>query len=478
MFTMPLRLTLLGAALALALVQPGCRSFDETAKPLVEHKPPPDYQPPIYMTGTVAAHDVPDPSRLTAEVWRVNSTPYPDSVQLFVRIYTPQGKLVMGLAPPYYTGVGNYRDIWRSLTERIGDSGRDGGIEQFTVREFSDQDGVPYELSLVLDYSGTMGSNIEGLESAAAGFVRLKRPHDRISVVKFDRAPRVVAPATDSMDELLKSFSGAGLTGFGTYTALFAAARLGGEQVAVAPAEHPRALVLFTDGEDNASNVTPSQLYEFCRSANVPIFTVAFGDVNRASLGDISTYTGGRFYQCYTADELRAAFEDIYRSLRNYYVVTYTPPYVPGKHIAQLALSFPGRTSPAQARAVYNTLTGRIIGDTGPITFSDTVFFEYNKSEVREQALPGVLALAELMRENRRLKIEVRGHTDATGTEAYNKGLSDARAQAVRTILIAEGVEQSRVRARGFGFDRPVASNESEEGRQKNRRVEFVVIAR
>ena len=454
----------------------GCRSFDETVKPLIDQKAPDGYKPPVYMTGTATLAEV-NPAGLQAEVWRVNSTPYPDSVQLFVRVFNAEGKLVTNLAPPYYSGTGDYRAIWSGLTEAIGDDGPQGKIDAFSVREFSDQDGIPYELSLVLDYSGTMGSNMKGLEDAAIGFIKLKRPQDRISVIKFDKEPRVAVAATSSDADLYGTFVGKGLDGYGSYTAIYTAAKAGGEQVAASPSDHPRALVLFTDGMDNASTVTSSQLYDYCRTQNIPVFTVAFGDVNRSVLTDISNYTGGRFYQAYTSEELRSTFADIYRSLRNYYVVTYRPPFVPGKHIARLNLNIPGAPKSILATAIYNTLQGRVIDDK-PIEFRDTVFFEYNKSVVKPEALPSLQAIAELMRENQRLKIEVRGHTDATGTEEHNKKLSEDRAAAVRQALVALGIPESRLRSRGFGFEFPVASNDTEEGRQKNRRVAFVIIAR
>ena len=87
-------------------------------------------------------------------------------------------------------------------------------------------------------------------------------------------------------------------------------------------------------------------------------------------------------------------------------------------------------------------------------------------------------AIAAVMKEQGRLRIEVRGHTDAKGTEEYNQKLSEARANAVRDALIALGVPEGRVRARGFGLSQPVATNDTEEGRAKNRRTEFIVLAR
>lgn len=464
--------------LAAAWLLTGCKSFDETVKPLVDHAPPVGYTPPIYMTGTISVAQAGSAGRLAAQVWRVNSVPYPDSIQLYIRVHTSEGKLVTGLAPPYYSGTGDYRAIWAGLTEQIGEDSPEGRIERFSVREISDQDGIPYEISLVLDYSGTMSSSIEGLESAVRGFVRLKRPADRIAVVKFDRIPRVVTPLTETDSTILSALSGQDPSGYGSYTALYSAAKLGGEQIAAAPADHPRAMVIFTDGEDNSSGITSTQLLEYCRSASIPVFTIAFGDVHRAVLSDLSNHTGGRFYQCYSPGELSAAFEDIYRSLRNYYVLSYQPPFVPGTHIARLTLNLPGSSQETSASATYNALTGRIASAVDVLTFSDTVFFDFNKAIVREEAMSGLQEVAGLMKENPRLKIEIRGHTDAVGTEARNKTLSDDRAQAVRAALIGLGIAEGRLRARGFGYLRPVASNETEEGRQKNRRVEFVVIAR
>jgi len=69
----------------------------------------------------------------------------------------------------------------------------------------------------------------------------------------------------------------------------------------------------------------------------------------------------------------------------------------------------------------------------------------------------------------------VEGHTDAKGSETYNLDLSARRAEAVRSYLVSQGVDQSRVSSQGLGFARPIADNKSAEGRANNRRVEIVV---
>src|SRR5205085_6586482 len=73
------------------------------------------------------------------------------------------------------------------------------------------------------------------------------------------------------------------------------------------------------------------------------------------------------------------------------------------------------------------------------------------------------------------LKIQVEGHTDSIGTDAYNQTLSEHRAGEVRSYLVAQGVPENSVTAVGYGKADPVASNDTSEGRQRNRRVEMVV---
>ena len=69
--------------------------------------------------------------------------------------------------------------------------------------------------------------------------------------------------------------------------------------------------------------------------------------------------------------------------------------------------------------------------------------------------------------------LRVEGHTDNQGTPEYNQRLSDARANSVMAYLVKQGVEAGRVTAEGFGLTKPIATNDTDDGRQKNRRVEF-----
>lgn len=456
---------------------PGCKSFDEAIRPVIDNTPDSD-SARLYVTGT-KPYDESDAANLQLNVWRIDSDPYPDSVLVYTRVMDGKGNFISNLAPPYYKGTQDYKTIWSGLNEQIGDGGPTYEIPDFDVREFSDKDGIPFEIALALDYSGSMGSNIVFLENAAVTFINLKLPQDRISIVKFDDEPKLVVMPTQSKEELIGGYGRTGLKGFGGYTALYAAGKLGGDQVASAPKDHPRALILFTDGEDNASKTTSVELYEFCRQNSIPVFAVAFGAVNRDVLSTLADGTGGKFYQTNDPKELEAIFKDIYLSLRNYYLIRYKPPRVDGKHIVSIALNPPNSDRTVAGTAQYSKFLG-FIADTGirdgGESFPNDVFFAYNSAELRAEGLEIVRQYADMMRRSGTMLLEVQGHTDSVGTDAFNDTLSMRRANAVRDALVSMGIDESRVRPRWFGESVPIASNATEEGRQRNRRTKFVVL--
>lgn len=104
------------------------------------------------------------------------------------------------------------------------------------------------------------------------------------------------------------------------------------------------------------------------------------------------------------------------------------------------------------------------------------VSFEYNSDRLTPASRPILDRVAAGLREHARLRIEVQGHTDGKGSAAYNLGLSQRRALAVRDYLVAQGVPSEELVAKGYGKTQPIASNATAEGRAKNRRVVLVVL--
>jgi len=113
------------------------------------------------------------------------------------------------------------------------------------------------------------------------------------------------------------------------------------------------------------------------------------------------------------------------------------------------------------------------------IEILETVQFETNKAILLTQSEELLNEVADVLKEHPEIEeVRVEGHTDSQGGDKANLKLSDARAKAVRDYLIGKGIDGGRLVSKGFGEAKPVADNDTEEGRFKNRRVEFEITKR
>lgn len=105
------------------------------------------------------------------------------------------------------------------------------------------------------------------------------------------------------------------------------------------------------------------------------------------------------------------------------------------------------------------------------------VFYETNSFELKNESKAELERLILFLHTNPNLKIEISGHTDNVGTKAYNQKLSENRSRSVHSFLVEHGIKSERLTYKGYDFSQPVASNDLEEGRAKNRRTEFKIIS-
>lgn len=104
------------------------------------------------------------------------------------------------------------------------------------------------------------------------------------------------------------------------------------------------------------------------------------------------------------------------------------------------------------------------------------VNFDGGKAVVKQEYLPEIEKFAQFLKQYPDLKAEIQGHTDSKGDPKKNRALSEARARSVREAVTKYGISGDRLTAKGFGSDKPVATNETPEGRGMNRRVDAVII--
>jgi OmpA-OmpF porin, OOP family len=106
----------------------------------------------------------------------------------------------------------------------------------------------------------------------------------------------------------------------------------------------------------------------------------------------------------------------------------------------------------------------------------NNIFFESGKFDLLSESFAELDKLFNILKENKKLQIEIAGHTDAVGSDSSNMTLSNNRANSVMNYLIAKGIDKSRLSAKGYGETKFIATNDTEEGKQLNRRVEFSIL--
>ncbi|MEL6196265.1 MAG: OmpA family protein [Pseudomonadota bacterium] len=123
--------------------------------------------------------------------------------------------------------------------------------------------------------------------------------------------------------------------------------------------------------------------------------------------------------------------------------------------------------------------TGATVTNTGEsliVTLPSNVTFATDSADLAPNFRPVLANVSQSLNEDPRSLIDVIGHTDSTGDELYNQGLSERRANSVTSALLSNGVDRQRVASYGVGETQPIATNETAEGRARNRRVEIRIV--
>jgi outer membrane protein OmpA-like peptidoglycan-associated protein len=119
----------------------------------------------------------------------------------------------------------------------------------------------------------------------------------------------------------------------------------------------------------------------------------------------------------------------------------------------------------------------RVVLTPSSIQIGDKVQFGFDSADILPASFDLLKEVAGVLSKNTQIeKMQVEGHTDSTGAASHNKELSQKRAESVRAFLVKEGVAGKRLVAKGFGPDKPIADNGTDEGKEKNRRVEFNIL--
>lgn len=152
-----------------------------------------------------------------------------------------------------------------------------------------------------------------------------------------------------------------------------------------------------------------------------------------------------------------------------------------GAGIGALAGAGIGSYMDAQERKLREETAGSGVdvirdGDNLLLRMPSGITFAYNDAAVQPQFQPTLNDVASVLAQYPKTYIDVYGHTDSDGSDAYNQTLSERRATSVANYLNSKGVQSARIATRGYGETQPIASNATEEGKSANRRVEIKIV--
>ncbi len=139
-----------------------------------------------------------------------------------------------------------------------------------------------------------------------------------------------------------------------------------------------------------------------------------------------------------------------------------------------------GRDMDKQAEEIKNDIPGakvERVEEGIKVEFNEKILFAFSKSDLGDAAKTNLNKLVEVLNKYPNTNIEVQGHTDSRGSDEYNMGLSERRANTVADYLKAQGIDASRITTKGYGESAPAYPNDTEEGMAQNRRVEFLITA-
>ena len=147
----------------------------------------------------------------------------------------------------------------------------------------------------------------------------------------------------------------------------------------------------------------------------------------------------------------------------------------PGNYAPENRFAVPANADEAErsaAKAIRDIQDRIVRGDLPKINF------EFDKDEITPESDQTLDLIAQVLRSDEHLKLMIWAHCDAIGTDEYNLDLSQRRAKSVKTYLAKRGVYPPSMRFHGYGATKPIADNATDEGRAKNRRVEFYIMSR
>ena len=432
------------------------------------------------------------------DIFGVDLTEMPSTFKLKVVAVDEKGNFISGLAKP------NQKNVFLNVVEAYQE--KKTKIKDLQVAEVHFKDTLPpRDIIMVVDNSGSMGHVYKYMDKIVERFVLNKRDEDRISFVKFDHRLVFDTPFLFNPDSIMAEYNRMPFDSLGGMTALYAATDLGILKLNVEPKGRDRKIVLFTDGEENASFVyfehlhfTAFDVLKQARLHKIPISVVSLGSwVNFSVLQSLADYSFGHYYPITRVSDIDHVFKEITNTQTTYYEVSYTP-YSLYKDFTEIVLTY--QSTPFKEKSVSKQLYGSDnlgnLQGIDPITLPPNLLkrlklvnfqpvaapqnvanFNFDYYSIRNEDMQTLLKYVSYLENNPQQHAILLGYTDLRGSDEYCLTLGQNRANEVMNFFIKKGIAPERLHALGLGKENPVWPVSTHPIHDfENRRVEIILI--
>jgi flagellar motor protein MotB len=427
------------------------------------------------------------------DIISVDQSDFPRQITMRVVVVDTVGNFVHSLAPPYVSKK-KARKYFKPIVEEANGK---KVYHDFSIREIRRDTSKSYNISMVLDHSGSMTGIIDSVIKGAKEFIRNKYREDQVSVTKFNHLIYNTREAMKDKEKIIDSAHLKSDPKVGGSTALYAATDQG---IINLKKNNPnKVVVLFTDGKENASFIyfgsrafTAKQVAKKVHGNDIQLFILSYGSaVNKKSLNKLAQLSGGEHYNIQRDFNITNVFKELPRVFKYYYEISFNPLNDTGKH--KLTLKF----NNLKGTIVENERTffiGKNYGFKHEFNLPTYLLteipvraeilsppqavarFKFDKHSLEMQYFEVLNKYIEFLTKNPEAEILLAGHTDSKGTAQYCKELSDDRAEEVKEYIIKSGIAAYRIHTRGYGRRHLKWDPDNKDFKaRENRRVEAVL---
>ena len=369
----------------------------------------------------------------------------------------------------------DYRFIDTLRREHISIRENDVEQEVIDLALITSSNRIPVDFVFVIDHTGSMGSQIDAVKQNIDDFTNrlsAKGIDYRLGLIVFDDNVASRHWMTDDIEEFKRWIDAIKAEGGGdkAENALEGLRAVTGMNFRTSA---NRVAILVTDAPFHRYNddrgfgrtrYTETTISELLKREDIRVFSIVNPEID--GYWEISDRTGGRLFDI--AKPFADILNDFVMTMTSLYTATYKSHsyLIPDSIEVELRIPTTGNVS----RKSFSVL------EVGRKLVLDNINFSYNRYDIEEESEPELDYLVRLMLTRPKMQIKIEGHTDSIGDYYYNLNLSKRRAEAVKAYMVSKGIEPVRLFTIGYGEARPTAPNDSEEGRRRNRRTEFVIL--